>query len=237
MMQTIQDSERRASGYRHCRNLAMIAPIVLFTGCATTYPLMPTPTLYVAGQQTKPLFTHVPDERKKTSVDLLYVTDREPGTEEAKTLPYSAERSRSMAFGTVTIEFGENVAWDTLVAQSTVNKRSVPVDLRLGPATELGRFPPIAYEIAPTAAGIARAPAVVDAHAKAAAMLRPSSGTASQRRRQGSRAIRPWLRQHLPGRIVHDGRTMPFPWSRVCLRGLHVARGRIARPVLRLQRR
>ena len=81
-----------------------------------------------------------------------------------------------MAFGTVTIEFGENVAWDTLVDQSTMNKRSVPVDLRLGPATELGRFPPIPYEVAPAVAGIARAPAVVDAHAKAAAILQAELG-------------------------------------------------------------
>ena len=76
-----------------------------------------------------------------------------------------------MAFGTVTIEFGEAVAWDTLVAQSTVSKRSVPLDLRLGPTTELGRFPPIAYGVAATPAGIARAPSVVEAHEKASAML------------------------------------------------------------------
>jgi hypothetical protein len=41
----------------------------------------------------------------------LYVTNRAPGTEEAKTLPYSAERSHSMAFGSVTIEFGEGISW------------------------------------------------------------------------------------------------------------------------------
>jgi hypothetical protein len=36
----------------------------------------------------------------------------------------------------VTIDFGEGVPWDTLVAQSTVSKRSVPLDLKLGPTTE-----------------------------------------------------------------------------------------------------
>ena len=99
----------------------MLGAIALFTGCATTYPLMPTPAVYV-GPQAKPLFADVPAAGQKASVDLLYVTDRAPGTEAAKTLPYSAERSHSMAFGTVTIEFGEGVPWDTLVAQSTAEQ-------------------------------------------------------------------------------------------------------------------
>ena len=152
------------------RRIAMLAAIALFTGCATTYPLMPTPTVYV-GPQGKPLFADVPAADQKASIDLLYVTDRAPGTEAAKTLPYSAERSHSMAFGTVTVEFGEGVPWDTLVAQSTLSKRSVPLDLKLGPTTELGRFPPISYGVEPTPAGLVRTPAAIDAHEKAAAML------------------------------------------------------------------
>ena len=149
---------------------AMLAAIALFTGCATTYPLMPTPAVYV-GPQGKPLFADVPAAGQKASIDLLYVTNRAPGTEEAKTLPYSAERSHSMAFGSVTVEFGEGVPWDTLVAQSTLSKRSVPLDLKLGPTTELGRFPPISYGVEATPAGLVRTPAAIDAHEKAAAML------------------------------------------------------------------
>ncbi len=148
----------------------MLAAIVLFAGCATTHPLMPTPTAYV-GKQAKPLFMDLPADSQKAPLDLLYVTDRAPATEADKTLPYSAERSHSMAFGTVTIEFGKGVPWDTLVAQSTQSKRSVPLDLKLGPATELGRFPPIAYGVVATPAGLVRTPAAVDAHEKAAAML------------------------------------------------------------------
>jgi esterase/lipase superfamily enzyme len=150
--------------------IAMPAAIVLFTGCATNHPLMPSPTVYV-GQQAKPLFTDIPADRQKAPLDLLYVTDRAPATEADKTLPYSAERSHSMAFGAVTIEFGKEVPWDTLVEQSTQRKRSVPLDLKLGPATELGRFPPISYGVAVTPAGLVRTPAAVDAHEKAAAML------------------------------------------------------------------
>ena len=76
-----------------------------------------------------------------------------------------------MAFGSVTVEFGKGVPWDTLVAQSTLSKRSVPLDLKLGPTTELGRFPPIAYGVEATPAGLVRTPAAIDAHEKAAAML------------------------------------------------------------------
>jgi esterase/lipase superfamily enzyme len=151
-------------------HIAMLAAVALFTGCATTYPLMPTPTVYV-GQQGKPLFTDVPAADKRASIDLLYVTNRAPGTEAAKTLPYSAERSHSMAFGTVTVELGEAVAWDTLVAQSIVSKRSVPLNLKLGPTTELGRFPPISYGVEVTPAGLVRTPTAIDAHQKAAGML------------------------------------------------------------------
>jgi esterase/lipase superfamily enzyme len=142
----------------------------LFSGCASTHPLMPTPTGYV-GKQAKPLFVDLPADSQKPPLDLLYITDRAPGTEADKTLPYSAERSHSMAFGAVTIEFGKGVSWDTLVAESTESKRPVPIDLKLGPTTELGRFPPIAYGVEPTSAGLVRASAALDTHEKAAAKL------------------------------------------------------------------
>ena len=116
---------------------------------------MPAPTVYV-GPQGKPLFADVPAADRKASVDLLYVTDRAPGTEADKTLPYSAERSHSMAFGSVTVEFGEKLTWDTLVAQSTLSERTVSLDLKLGPTTELGRFPEIPYGVEPSATGLVR---------------------------------------------------------------------------------
>ena len=156
--------------FRSCLHIAMLGAVALFTGCSTTYPLMPTPAVYV-GPKAKPLLAIAPAAGQKASIDLLYVTDRAPGTEEAKTLPYSAERSHSMAFGNVTIEFGEGVPLDTLVAQSTLSKRTVPLDLKLGPTTELGRFPPISYGVEATPMGLVRTPAAIDAHQKAAAML------------------------------------------------------------------
>jgi esterase/lipase superfamily enzyme len=139
-------------------------------GCATTFPMMPTPALY-AGPQAKPLFTDVPAERRTPPLDLLFITDRAPATDAKAGLPYTSDRSRSVAFGSATIEFGDEISWDTLVKQSTVAKRTVSVDLKLGPTKELGRYPPIPYEIVLTPNGISRSPAVLDAHAKATQAL------------------------------------------------------------------
>ncbi len=129
---------------------------------------MPSPKIYT-GAIGWPLFAgSVPPT---TSVDLLYVTDRVPVTKPNGALAYSADRSRSMAFGSVTVEIGEKVPWPTLAKQSTESPRELPLELHLGAATELGRFPPIPYDVDPVPGGIMRSPAVVDAHERAAAGL------------------------------------------------------------------
>ena len=45
------------------------------------------------------------------------------------------------------IEFGEHVSWDALVRESTATQRVNPLQLKLGPTMELGRFPAIPYEV------------------------------------------------------------------------------------------
>lgn len=132
---------------------------------------MPTPALYT-GEGGKPLFTAVPADRRTSSFDLLYITDRAPTTAADDPLPYGAERSRAMAFGSVTVRFGENLAWDELVGRSTATERTAPVNLTLGPVQELGRFPEAVYDVKRTPAGIMRDPAVMDAHEQAVAGLR-----------------------------------------------------------------
>jgi len=132
---------------------------------------MPTPVVY-AGQEGKPLFTDVPAARRVPPLDLLYVTDRARSTKPDDPPSYSADRSRSMAFGSVTVDFGENMTWDELVRLSTASERPAPLDLELGSVKELGRFPHIPYDVKDTPAGITRDPVVVDAHEKAAAGLR-----------------------------------------------------------------
>jgi esterase/lipase superfamily enzyme len=137
----------------------------VLTGCATTFPMMPTPALYT-GENAKPLFSDLSIDDRRTSLDLLFITDRAPA-EQADDVPYSAERSRSMAFGSVTIEFGQDLPWDELVKESTATQRVHPVPLKLGPTTERGRFPATPFEVVIAPDGVRRVPAVVEAYEQA----------------------------------------------------------------------
>ena len=147
-----------------------VVPILtaILGACATTHPLMPTPLLY-RGPQATPLFTEVRPAQQIPSIDLFYVTDRAPRANPEESLPYSAERSRSMAFGSVRVDIGAGTAWDSLVKQSTSGDRTDTLDLTLGPAQELGRFPTVSYKTVETAHGITRDAGVVDMHEKAEA--------------------------------------------------------------------
>ena len=131
--------------------------------------MMPTPVLYT-GENPRPLFTELSIDSRRPSLDLLFITDRAPA-EKADGLPYTAARSRSMAFGSAMIEFGEDVSWDVLVKDSTATQRANPLQLKLGPTTELGRFPAIPYEVVVAPDGIRRVPAVVEAYEKAKQQL------------------------------------------------------------------
>jgi esterase/lipase superfamily enzyme len=148
----------------------VIAIPLILAGCATTHPMMPTPALY-SGAQAKPLFPGAPARSRSPTLDVLYITDRAPAKGANEASPYSADRSRSMAWGSTTVKFGDNVGWDELVKESTETDRAVPLNLSLGPTKELGRFPPIPYELAVGPAGISRLPAVVEAHEKTKAEL------------------------------------------------------------------
>ncbi len=101
----------------------------LLAGCATNHALMPTPAVYT-GPNAKPLFADASIDSRPSPLDLLYLTDRAPG-DGVESL-YTAERSRSIAFGSTTIEFTEGET------------------LTLGATTELGHFPPIPYPLTPT---------------------------------------------------------------------------------------
>ncbi len=140
-----------------------LAALLGLAGCATNYPMMPTPVLYT-GALAKPLFTEVPAQFRTPPLDLLFITDRLPATSPDEPEPYTADRSRSMSFGSTTVLFGQDMTWDALVKQSLLVERSTPTDLKLGPTKELGRYPRIPYAVAVTPAGLTRAPAVIDAH-------------------------------------------------------------------------
>jgi esterase/lipase superfamily enzyme len=151
---------------RWARSAVVIAAIALvLTGCATHRAMMPSPVLYT-GESARPLFTESSIDSHRPSLDLLFITDRAPA-DDGEGLSYSAARSRSIAFGSTMIQFGEDISWDALVRESTAARRVNPLELKLGPTTELGRFPAIPYEVVVAPDGIRRVPAVVEAYEKA----------------------------------------------------------------------
>lgn len=148
---------------RRSLGVSVVSAAFALGGCATNYPMMPTPVLYT-GAQARPLFTQLPDNGRTPPLEVLYITDRAPATSPDDSSPYTAERSRSLAFGSTTVEFGDAITWDTLVAQSTSAKRAIPVALKRGPTQELGRFPRIPYRVTQTPAGSSRDVDVIAAH-------------------------------------------------------------------------
>ena len=142
-------------------------PLVL-AGCASVHSLMPTPVIYT-GLQAKPLFPDEPTVSPQVAaLDLLYITDRTRAKSGDERSPYTADRSRSIGFGSTTIEFGDNISWDWLVKESTAAKRAAPLNLKLGKTTELGRFPAIPYEITVSPDGaLSRTPEVIHAYEQA----------------------------------------------------------------------
>jgi esterase/lipase superfamily enzyme len=157
-----------ASRSSRLRGLISILAAFTLAGCASGFSMMPTPDLYT-GPQAKPLFTNAHAVVRTPPLDLLFVTDRAPAARAEAPEPYTADRSRSLAFGSTTILFGEGVTWDTLVRLST--NRTEPLTLTLGPTKELGRYPPIPYGVIETAGGLMRAPEVIEAHETASRAL------------------------------------------------------------------
>jgi esterase/lipase superfamily enzyme len=145
--------------------VVIIAIAFALTGCATTFPMMPTPALYT-GASAKPLFTDSSIDGHAADLDLLYITDRAPARQGGPE-SYGAGRSRSMAFGSATIEFGAGLSWDELARDSVATRRVRPVPLKLGRITERGRFPTTPYEVDVTPDGLRRVPAVVESYRQA----------------------------------------------------------------------
>ncbi len=84
--------------------------VLLIAGCAETRKLMPTPNLYT--DEKAILFEALPEEYASTLVELIYVTDRTPETDEAGNLRYGYGRSNSLAVGTTVADLGQNATWE-----------------------------------------------------------------------------------------------------------------------------
>jgi esterase/lipase superfamily enzyme len=118
----------------------ILAYVLLIAGCAETRPLMPTPNLYTEEKAT--LFEALPEEYASTLVELLYVTDRAPETDEAGNLRYGYNRSNSLSIGTTVVDLGQNTTWEQLVEASRTHNRFGDFELGLVSIKEFARLPP-----------------------------------------------------------------------------------------------
>jgi len=118
----------------------LLAGLLLIAGCAESRQLMPTPNLYADEQVT--LFNALPQEYTSPLVELIYVTDRAPETDEAGNLVYGFKRSNSLAAGKVVVDLGHNATWEDLVAASATHTRFGKFNLRLVSIDEMERLPP-----------------------------------------------------------------------------------------------
>jgi esterase/lipase superfamily enzyme len=121
--------------------------VLLIAGCADTRQLMPTPNLYTDEKAT--LFEALPEEYASTLVELIYVTDRVPETDEAGNLRYGYGRSNSLAAGTTVVDLGKNATWEDLVEASRTQSRIKDLKLSLVSIDEFTRMPPspVPYEV------------------------------------------------------------------------------------------
>lgn len=153
------------------RTIAAVALVLWIAGCASTArELMPTPSIY-QGQGSAALFQR--PSSKSPEIDLLYITDRgRPTAEEDPGLPYGESRGRRVAFGSAKVRMEPNLTWEELKTQSTLAKRTRPVNLALGEVRELGAYPhePYGVEVLPNGNGI-RKPEVQAGHDQANAAL------------------------------------------------------------------
>lgn len=113
--------------------------ISLIAGCSSVRPLVATPNLYATGGAYPE--REVPENLRTPFADILYVTDRRPETDDDGRLGYSAKRSRSLAFGSATIEIGRNADWPAIVAISETAEREKKIPLTLKSVEEFRRYP------------------------------------------------------------------------------------------------
>jgi esterase/lipase superfamily enzyme len=118
----------------------LLACVLLIAGCAEDRQLMPTPNLYTDEKAT--LFEALPQEYASTQVELLYVTDRVPETDESGNLRYGHSRSNSVAVGTTVVDLGGKATWEDLVEASRTHSRFGKFNLRLVSIDEFARLPP-----------------------------------------------------------------------------------------------
>lgn len=122
----------------------LAASALLLSACSGQRVLMPTPNVY-QGSDAKTLFTGLPENLRSNEIDLLYVTDRVPETDENGQFAYGYGRSYSLAFGSARIALQPDMPWEELQRASLMEQRDPEITLHLTGIEEIGRFPETPY--------------------------------------------------------------------------------------------
>ncbi len=147
--------------------------MVLAGGCvgpALMPTLMPTPNLY-AHTPDNP-FPDVPPAFRTSTVDVVYVTDREPEGDPNQDPQYGSRRSKSLAFGMTLVKMGKDVPWNDLVTASRSTERQVSLPMSTVETRELGRFPPVPTREVERDGQFVESPESVDARLAAEAQFK-----------------------------------------------------------------
>jgi esterase/lipase superfamily enzyme len=123
--------------------LALLIAVAALSGCETRPLLMPTPNLHADAVEDP--FAGVPEDRRKSWVEVLYATDRRPDESMPGASLYGYERSLSLAFGACRVDLGAGLSWSELVRLSRTRHRDTEVPISLSWVNELVRFPPTPY--------------------------------------------------------------------------------------------
>ena len=103
------------------RIIILIPQILVLSACSSAHVLVDTPNLYVSSQAYPS--QDIAEGYATTRPELFFVTDRQVESNDNAWNFYGTERSSSIAFGTLKIQFGHSLSWDALVAASDTQTR------------------------------------------------------------------------------------------------------------------
>jgi esterase/lipase superfamily enzyme len=128
-------------------SVALLFAAAVLGGCASKgRALMPAPESDHS-PATQTAVNQVPQERRRSSIDLLYITDRADENSADSDAPYGEGRSNALAFGSALVELVPQMEWDELRRESLAAPRAVDIGLELGGVRELERYPAEPYPI------------------------------------------------------------------------------------------
>ncbi len=103
------------------RIIILISQLFILSACSSAHILVDTPNLYLSSQAYPS--QGIAEGYQTTSPELFFVTDRQDESSDNVTHLYGTVRSSSIAFGTVKVQFGQELPWEALEAASNTQTR------------------------------------------------------------------------------------------------------------------